>query len=50
MKKYLRASTQPDEFDKTWDAKFGEPTSEVFTSEEFLNWMKEVIEFEPESE
>lgn len=38
-----------DDFDERWDAKFGEPTTEVFVMEpedEFEEWWKEVINFE----
>lgn len=33
-------------FDEEWDNKFGEPSTEVFTRDEFFNWMNEVISFE----
>ena len=35
-----------DDFDRRWNEKFGEPSTEVFTPEEFDQWMKEVNEFE----
>ena len=35
-----------DDFDKRWNKKFGEPSTEVFTPEEFDQWMKEVNKFE----
>lgn len=35
-----------DDFDRRWDEHFGEPTTEVFTADEFEKWMKEVISFE----
>lgn len=35
-----------DDFDHRWDEHFGEPTTEVFTTEEFKQWMKEVQDFE----
>lgn len=35
-----------DDFDERYDDAFGEPSTEVFTPEEFDNWMKEVLTFE----
>lgn len=35
-----------DEFDKRWDEHFGEPTTEVFTADEFDKWMQDVINFD----
>lgn len=55
MKRYIRSNEidteqealQEDaDFDDRWDTKFGEPTTEVFTPEEFESWMQEVIRFE----
>ena len=33
-------------FDSRYDKKFGEPTTEAFTVDEFNRWMKEIINFE----
>ena len=33
-------------FDERYDHVFGEPSTEVFTPEEFDNWMEEVLTFE----
>lgn len=35
-----------DDFDQRWDAKFGDPTTEVFTKADFLSWLEEVDQFE----
>lgn len=41
-----KLSTADDSFDKRWNETFGEPSTDVFTAEEFLDYMKEVIDFE----
>lgn len=35
-----------DDFDIRWDEKFGEPSTEVFTADDFNAWLQEVIDFE----
>ena len=35
-----------DDFDRRWDEHFGEPTTEVFTADEFDKWMQDVINFD----
>lgn len=37
---------EQDDFDARWDAKFGEPNTEVFVGDDFDKFMKEVIAFE----
>lgn len=37
---------ESDDFDSRWDEKFGEPSTEVFSTEDFFDWMKEVSKFE----
>lgn len=39
-------SESEDDFDRRWNEKFGEPSTEVFTFDEFTNWMNEVKRFE----
>lgn len=57
MKRFIRRPTrdeeiitssqvEQDDFDARWDAKFGEPSTDVFDSDEFLQYMEEVINFE----
>lgn len=51
VSRYLNASTDninvsEDEFDNRYNQTFGEPSTEVFTPDEFDSWMKEVIQFE----
>lgn len=38
--------TISDDFDKRWDEQFGEPSTEIFTVSEFIDWLDEVINFE----
>ena len=39
-----------DDLDARWNQKFGEPSTEVFTPEEFLEWFKEVMAFDANDE
>ena len=41
---WCKSNLDPD-FSSRWDAHFGEPTTEVFTLEEFEDWFREVMEF-----
>ena len=34
------------DFDDRWNSKFGEPSTEVFTTDEFEEWWREVSDFE----
>lgn len=42
----MQCEEYADDFDERYDKTFGEPTTEVFTVEEFNQWMDEVINFE----
>lgn len=42
----ITADEDVDSFDVRWDNQFGEPSTEVFTVDEFMNWLKEVMDFE----
>lgn len=43
----IKASQDADStFDERWNNKFGEPSTDVFTVEEFDQFMQEVINFE----
>lgn len=44
----VQSSTIPedDDFDRRWNEKFGEPTTDVFVGDAFDRWMQEVIDFE----
>lgn len=35
-----------DDFSRRWNENFGEPSTKVYTREEFLSTLKEMIEFE----
>ena len=37
---------EDSQFDDKWDSTFGEPSTEVFTLQEFEDWWEEVIQFE----
>lgn len=52
MKRWIRAqsSQELDEFDQAWEAKFGPEQQREFDSvEDFEKWLKEVDEFEVDS-
>ena len=40
------ADNEDADFDDRWNSKFGEPSTEVFTTDEFEEWWKEVADFE----
>ena len=53
MKRQIRSAKevekpldQHDDFDERWDERFGEPSTEVFTVDEFKKWFEEVMDFE----
>ncbi len=43
---HIESSEEVNDFDERWDETFGEPTTQVFTTEEFEEWWKEVTNFE----